>query len=49
VQEAAVSAATSAEDAAKTARILAVVGIALGAIALATTAALSRRSRPRPG
>ena len=49
VQKAAVSAATSAEDAAKSARILAIVGIALGAIALATTAALSRRSRPHRG
>jgi hypothetical protein len=45
VQKAAVSAATSAGDAARTARVLAIVGIALGALALSTALALSRSSR----
>lgn len=48
VQKAAVSAAKSADDAAKTARLLAVVGIVLGAIALGTSVTLSRTAR-RPG
>jgi hypothetical protein len=49
VQKAAESAAKSAKDAAGTARLFAIVGIALGAIALGTVTALSRRARPARG
>jgi hypothetical protein len=49
VQKAAESTASSAKDAATTARLFAIVGIALAAVALGATTALSRRSRPAQG